>query len=101
VAAAVLWDVTPFNLVEYYRRFGGRHSRGNYLRKVGEFPLHMTPSFKRTVILKIHCCKNLKFYTKKRRLTSIYRPMSNGGLVRSFLIRMQSPMRIRETDAYR
>ena len=102
VATAVLWDVTTRNLVEYYRRFGGKNSRGNYLRNFGEFPPHsMTPYFKRTIIVTIHCCRNLKFYTRKRHLTSIYRPVSREGNVRSFLICMHSPMRIRETDAYR
>ena len=91
VATLVLWDVTPCNLVEYCRHFGEMHSCGNYLRNVAEFPPHMTPSIERTVLAKIHFCKNLKFYTRKCRLTSIQRPMLYGGNVRSFLIRMQYP----------
>ena len=70
---------------------------GNY---VAHNPPHnMKPSFKRTVIFIIHSRKNLKFQTRKPRLTSVYKPMSYGRNVRSFLIRTQFPMRIRAADA--
>jgi hypothetical protein len=102
VSAAVLWEATPCILVEYYRCFGGKESCGNYTRNVAEIPLHnMMSYFKGTVIVTTHCCKYLKLYTRKRRLTSIHRPMSHGGNDRSFLIRTQFPKRIREADVYR